>query len=156
MTYILLKSPILDDLTKSPASQMHKIEKSRIDYNMHCDWTRLTPVQKHSTHSHLLLISFIAAIIANIVWNKRTKTQLLSSFLLQQSSQTDARSDEADPFKGSCPHRPMHSDPLTLDQVNNKHIARSWSQFFSAHHLCNVAIGGFQWLMLLTETPVAS
>ena len=42
-------------------------------------------------------------------WNKRTKTQLLSSFLLQQSSQTDARSDEADPFKAICPDRPMHS-----------------------------------------------
>ena len=53
-------------------------------------------------------------------WNKRTKTQLLSSFLLQQSSQTDARSDEADPFKGSCPHRPMHSDPLSLDHSSPK------------------------------------
>ena len=71
MTYILLKPQTLDDLTKSPASQsMHKIEKSWIYYNRHCDWSWITPVlQKHSPHSQLYL-SYLQSL--RVLWKANT------------------------------------------------------------------------------------
>ena len=51
--------------------------------------------------------------LALLAWNKRTKTQLLFKLFIVTILTNWWRLDEADPFKGSCPHRPMHSDPLT-------------------------------------------
>ena len=51
-------------------------------------------------------------------WNKRTKTQLLFKLFIVTILTNWWRLDEADPFKGSCPHRPIHSDPLTPCSVH--------------------------------------
>ena len=57
--------------------------------------------------------NFKFPIRSQVLWNKRTKTQLLFKLFITTILTNWWRSDEADPFKGSCPHRPMHSVPLT-------------------------------------------